>query len=699
VAAVDTLKLVGRTIADKYAIEGVVGEGGFATVYRATHLLWRRPVALKVFKALGDFSATDRQKLLDAFVQEGALLSDLSARTAAIVQARDIAMLSLETGESVPYIVLEWLDGASLDLVLADEKARGLPVRTFAEAIQLLEPAAEALALAHRKGVAHRDVKPGNIFVLGEPRGDATVKLLDFGIAKVVSDAQKMAGTFTRTSGQVTSFTPAYGAPEQFSRSHGSTGPWTDVFSLALVLVETISGRDPLEGDDFLQLGVASSSGERRPTPRTLGVDVPDEIEAVFAKAVAVRVGERWQTVGEFWNALRLALRLGPLRGATLPVHDGGRDQASGSKPPIGTAPTVARLPEASASSPHAVEASSAASGTGSTTMSRRRGSGKMGAFVVLGIGALLAVGLVRFAVVSRPTAAIAPVAGSPVVPAAAAPHGATSVTRPDHEPSGACPQGMIAIPGGSFFMGSDDGLPLERPAHQVELGPYCIDEFEVTVEKYKACSDAGRCKRAGTANLSSDLDDEQRKAFDPLCNARDPLGRSNHPINCIDWDMADKFCREDGKRLPTEAEWEFAARGPDGRRYPWGDDDPSPGLLNACGAECVAWGRKNGIDEKAMYNADDGFANTAPVGSFPKGASRYGVQDVVGNVWEWVNDYYGPYPKEEQKRPTGPASGVERVVRGGSWNGSYASWVRPTFRYKDAPSKRSYGIGVRCAK
>ncbi|MBV9950257.1 MAG: serine/threonine protein kinase, partial [Myxococcales bacterium] len=241
-ADIDTLKLVGQTVAGKYAVEAVVGEGGFATVYKATHLIWKRPVALKVFKALGDFSAADRQKLLDEFVQEGALLADLSARTAAIVQARDIAMLAAPDGAEIPYMVLEWLEGATLEAVLNDEMAHGVRPRTMAEAVRLIDAAAEALALAHRKGVAHRDVKPGNIFVLGEPRGDATVKLLDFGIAKVASDAQKMAGTFTKTGGQVTSFTPAYGAPEQFSRTHGSTGPWTDVFALALIVVEMVTG-------------------------------------------------------------------------------------------------------------------------------------------------------------------------------------------------------------------------------------------------------------------------------------------------------------------------------------------------------------------------------------------------------------------------------------------------------------------------
>ena len=145
-------------------------------------------------------------------------------------------------------MVLEWLDGATLEAVLEGEKARNEPLRSLHEAVRLLDPAAEALALAHRKGIAHRDVKPGNIFVLGDPRGDCTVKILDFGIAKVVNDAQKMAGTFAKTSGQITSFTPAYGAPEQFSRTHGATGPWTDVFALALIIAEMITGKEPLEG-------------------------------------------------------------------------------------------------------------------------------------------------------------------------------------------------------------------------------------------------------------------------------------------------------------------------------------------------------------------------------------------------------------------------------------------------------------------
>jgi len=164
----DTLSLIGRTIADKYAVESIVGQGGFAIVYRAMHLLWKRPVALKVFKALSDFSPKDRQRLLDEFVQEGQLLAELSERSSAIVQARDMGMLDVANGEQVPYMVLEWLEGATLEAVIADERTRKLPLRSLDEVIRLLDPAAEALALAHRKGIAHRDVKPANVFVLGD---------------------------------------------------------------------------------------------------------------------------------------------------------------------------------------------------------------------------------------------------------------------------------------------------------------------------------------------------------------------------------------------------------------------------------------------------------------------------------------------------------------------------------------------------
>src|SRR5262245_55019357 len=156
----DPLALVGTTVSEKYDIEAVVGEGGFALVYRATHTVWNRPVAIKVFRALGDLSPDRRKGLVEAFIQEGRLLADLSERSAAICQARDIGTLRTGEGREMPYLVLEWLEGRSLDDVIQSDRAARLPPRTPVEAVKLLEPAAEALALAHRKNIAHRDVKP-----------------------------------------------------------------------------------------------------------------------------------------------------------------------------------------------------------------------------------------------------------------------------------------------------------------------------------------------------------------------------------------------------------------------------------------------------------------------------------------------------------------------------------------------------------
>ena len=718
----DPLSLVGTTVSDKYEIEAVVGEGGFALVYRAMHRVWKRPVALKVFRALGDLPPDRRAGLVESFIQEGRLLADLSERSAAICQARDVGTMKTPDGREMPYMILEWLEGQTLEAAVESEKARGLAPRTAQEVVRILEPAAEALALAHRKGIAHRDVKPANIFVLGDPRGDFTVKILDFGIAKVVQDAQRLGGSFNQTSGQVSSFTPAYGAPEQFSRSHGATGPWTDVFALGLIFTELMTHHPALFGDDLTQLAFCSMDPRRRPTPRTYNAQIPDALEAVLRRAVAVDIGERYQTMGELWEAVRGALGMEQLRAfsndsrVSSPMLPGSPGSSPGSSPnafssqtnlaptgvPVGatsTGPTfVSNNPTGPGLPPPAPsqrQATLRASDPNIGTLAKPAGNplalvlGIVGAVVVLG-GAGAGVFVFRG---KKPVEPVAVMSAS------------SAVASPP--PPATCPKGMIKIAGGKYFMGSDDKgddtLDIERPAHQVTLSAYCIDVTEVTVEAYKACSDRGLCKRAPIENDWEGIDAASHKLYDPLCNIREPDAKAKHPINCVDWELANKYCTENDKRLPTEAEWEFATRGSDGRKYPWGDDPPSSGtFLNACGKECVEWGKKHpdpNAPLTAMYPASDGWATTAPAGSFPKGASQYGLQDVVGNVWEWVSDWKAPYTADPQTDPKGPATGTEKVLRGGSWNGSDPAWVRPSYRFALDPKLRSHGIGMRCAK
>jgi eukaryotic-like serine/threonine-protein kinase len=235
-----------------------------------------------------------REELIQGFLQEGKLMTSLSTRSAAIVQARDVGTLTTPAGQSVPYMVLEWLDGRPLDAVLATEYASGAPARTLPQAMTLLEPAVGALDIAHAQGMAHRDIKPANFFVVGDPGGEHMVKILDFGIAKVMSEHAQLQTALAKTGTNITAFTPNYGAPEQFSRTYGATGPWTDVYALALVIVEILRGGVPaLEGDDYLQLAVASRDPMVRPTPRAFGLDLSDQVESVFLKALAIAPGDR----------------------------------------------------------------------------------------------------------------------------------------------------------------------------------------------------------------------------------------------------------------------------------------------------------------------------------------------------------------------------------------------------------------------
>jgi serine/threonine protein kinase len=303
----DPFGLVNSTIAGRYAVEELIGEGGFSVVYRARHTLWKHPVAIKAFRGFEALDPEARDGLLRAFVQEGAILAQLSERTTAIVQARDTATLVTRGGDWVPYLVLEWLEGETLEAVLWHERRVGLAPRTLEEAVALLEPVAKALALAHSKGICHRDLKPGNVFILGDPRSDERItKLLDFGTASFFSDARRTLSE-PRPPLQPAGFTPPYGAPEQFSESYGVTGPWTDVFSLALILVELLAGREPMGDGSPDELARVAIDPKRRPTPRGLGLPIPDVLESVFAQALAVYPAERWQTAGSFWRALREA--------------------------------------------------------------------------------------------------------------------------------------------------------------------------------------------------------------------------------------------------------------------------------------------------------------------------------------------------------------------------------------------------------
>jgi serine/threonine protein kinase len=342
----DPLSIVGQVVAEKYHIEQLVGEGGFAVVYRAEHSIWKQPVAIKFFNGLSSAPKQQRDELLDQFIQEGKLLTELSSKTVGIVQARDVGSYVTPDGAWMPYMVLEWLDGAPLDAVLHNERQSGAEPWSVPEVIGFFQRVLPILEVAHSAGVCHRDIKPANFFVLGEARHDATkIKLLDFGVAKMVADNTHMKAALAKTGMGITSFTPQYGAPEQFSRAHGATGPWTDVYALALVAVELLTGQEALQGDDLVQLGFATGDPSRRPTPARRGVARSPALEAVFERALAVAPEQRFASAAEFLGAVNAAqfdlatdgkTLLAPERAPTLLAAQtgGGTSRFSGTAQP-----------------------------------------------------------------------------------------------------------------------------------------------------------------------------------------------------------------------------------------------------------------------------------------------------------------------------------------------------------------------------
>ena len=220
----------------------------------------------------------------------------------------------------------------------------------------------------------------------------------------------------------------------------------------------------------------------------------------------------------------------------------------------------------------------------------------------------------------------------------------------------------MIQIPEGRFTRGDLNGEPAEYPEHQVDMHSFLIDRYEVSNRSYRLCVRAGAC------DVTPYLEHPE-------------LGQPDHPVVGVSWDDARRFCQWVGRRLPTEAEWEYAARGSDGRRFPWnGPFDP----------------RRANTDRN-----EDAYATTAPIGELGAGDSPFGVRNMAGNAAEWVQDFFDPvyYRRTFDKPdPRGPRRGHERVVRGGSYRDS-PYLVRVAARRAQIPTDIDNTVGVRCAR
>lgn len=578
----DPFQIVGSVLADRYRIDAAVGERRFDVTYRATDIGAQWPVAIQLLKTPAGLSDARLRSVLDTLDA----LRQLSKEHPAfeqIVESRTLRQHDRET----PYLVLEWLEGTSLEAAIRFEQSAGR-IAQLEDVLTVLDPIAQALAVAHARGMAHGDIGPSNVLLVGAPDQPAVARLLGFGRAQAAS-----ADTQTVPSARA------------------------DVYAMASLCRELLSGR-PLSD---------------RPA-----------VEQVFHRALAPLPDQRYADMRQFWQALHAASAgvIPPPAGIPLP--------------PIYTAnPRSSRVAYfvAAALVPVAVVVFVLIATSGPSKKKHARNDDHDDDDQPL-----------------RRTSSSVVVTTPPTPPTPS-----TFIMRPRPPPlSRRCPTDMVDIPAGTFAMGSTADVD-EGPVHDVTVSAFCMDRTEVTVGAYKACVTAGNCTIGSLKEYSID----GSGGFSEHCNW-DQAGKDNHPINCVSWKQATDYCLYRSKRLPTEEEWEYAARGGDeNRKYPWGAAAPA-------GQMC--W---NGPGNDA---GDSKRAGTCEVGKYKAGESRWGVMDMGGNVWEWTASNYCPYT------PTGKQSctNTALVARGACWSCYLPIDGRASDRLVDQPADRFDALGFRCA-
>jgi serine/threonine-protein kinase len=690
--------LIGSTVDGKYQIEDLIGFGGMGAVFRAKHIFIGNIVALKVIlPGIG----------MDASISERFLRE---ARAAAVIDHPNaIKVTDFGKFGELLYLVMEFVQGVSLKKLISTEK-KIAPMRS----VTILEQACAAIDAANENGIIHRDIKPDNIMLKSNEQGRLTVKVLDFGIAKMNASVESQltgAGTILGTA--------QYMSPEQ-CRGDEIIDRRADVYSLGIVAYEMIAGRLPFISSTLTGLLVKQIS-DIPPPLRTIDDTIPASVEAVVAKCLAKNPEARYSTAGEFAEAYKMAW--GEVYGFSPSESSVTLTPFAVSQPDLTSYRDSGTLQMMSGPLDTGVRSGSGGTSTGGETkeaetiIARSKPTDESPQAVT----------------VSRPSArtlsgaveAQEPVTPAPVAPAPAAPAksggrglvwaaaglvaiallggggffafkqfggGATGTTNgkpvtqkeekvpapPGSQKPGQA--GMVIIQGGWFQMGSQETDP-EKPVHWVYVDTFALDETEVTnaqfskfVEETRYVTDAEK-----EHNGMPPSDENWRKYS--------TSDRADHPVVCVSWNDARAYAEWAGKRLPTEAEWEYAARGGGNTRFPWGDaEDPA---------------RKANFAMNKVARGPDDTIPTAKVKSYtPNG---YGLFDMSGNVSEWCGDWYDPqfYAASPERNPAGPANpttGKTRVLRGGSWFNEL-NQVRVSARLSDLPENSQYDIGFRCAK
>jgi len=564
-----------------FELKEELGRGAMGVVFRGFDPVIGRPVAIKVIRPDPLTSPKEKSELQMRFAREAAAAGQLS-------HPNIVTVYQFGEERDLQYLVLELIDGVSLEKILADRQPQNPKT-----AAPILAQVADALDYAHREGVVHRDVKPANILL----RPDGKIKLTDFGIARMASH------TVTRTGH--TFGTPAYMSPEQMRTAH--VDGRADQFSLGVIAYEMLCGRRPFAGPG-LELQIL----ENEPPPvHTVNPAVPPRSSEVIAKALAKKPEDRFPSCREFVERLQDSLQ-------ATPVETGHEPQPEAASTATSTMATIRTTGEGAAPE---VQPPPVAKEEPPAPPPRRR----LGLRVAAGLAVVgLAVSVAAVLWWNRPP-------GPP----------STDLNKASRGE-------YVWIPPGTFQMGCSPGdgecYDNEKPAHQVIISRgFWMGRTEVTQEAWQKVMGSNPSGFEGP----------------------------HLPVENVTWDEARRYCEAAGKRLPTEAEWEYAARaGSAASRY--GD------------LEKIAW-----------YDGNSGN-QTHEVGG--KRANPWGLRDMLGNVAEWVADWLeDPYPSGSTTDPQGPGSGEFRVVRGGSWFPAAGS-MRVSRRYFSDPDERHNWIGVRCA-
>jgi len=323
----DFFGFVGDVIESQYRVDEVIGEGGFSVVYRGHHMGLDEPVAIKCLKMPAGLTPGMVDAVVERFQAESRIMYRLSQGSLNIVRSISSGTAqSKVTGTLVPYMVLEWLQGVSLFQDLKERRARRMIGRTLQETIRLLDPAAMALDYAHAQGVVHRDLKPGNIF-LAETRDGIRSKVLDFGLAKVLSDDAIGLGPAQHTMSQGIFCSLSYGAPEQFDPQRGPVGPWTDVYSFAFVILEVLTDKKVRPAETMVDAARKALNANADLSATAMGCELPPRIEELLVRAVKVDKTERPPDMHALWGQIKRIVKEEGIK-VTLPATYNGPESA-----------------------------------------------------------------------------------------------------------------------------------------------------------------------------------------------------------------------------------------------------------------------------------------------------------------------------------------------------------------------------------